>query len=67
MSTARNNPNQMTAEVMGEGLERTYDRRGTQGGRYSIVMGAIKLGGGIKIYKIDAFNKLIVFLASLSI
>jgi hypothetical protein len=33
----------MNAEVMGEGWERTYDRRGTQGGWYLIVMGAVKL------------------------
>ena len=57
----------MNAELMGEICERSYDRRGTQGERYSIVMGAVKLGGGIKIYKIDAFNKLILFLAILSI
>jgi hypothetical protein len=57
----------MNAEVMGKGLKRVYDRRGTQGGRYSIVMGAVKLGGGIKMYKIDALNKLIIFLTSLSI
>ncbi len=57
----------MNAEVMGEGLKRRYDRRGTQGEWYLIVMGAVKLGGGAKIYQIDAFNKLIVFLASLSI
>jgi hypothetical protein len=52
---------------MGEGWERMYDRRGMQGERYLIVLGAVKLGGGRKIYKIDAFNKLIIFLASLSI
>ncbi len=60
--------NLMNAEVMGKGLKRMYDCRGTQGGLYLIVMGAsIKLGGVIKIYKIDALNKLIIFLASLSI
>jgi hypothetical protein len=39
----------MNAEVMSEGWEKMYDHRGTQGERYSIVMGAVKLGGGIKI------------------
>ncbi len=57
----------MNAEVMGKGCKRMYDCRVMQGGQYSIVMGAVKLGGGIKIYKIDALNKLIIFLASLSI
>jgi hypothetical protein len=45
----------------------TYDCRGTQGGRYSMVLGAVKLGGGEKNIKIDAFNKLIIFFASLSL
>ena len=55
----------MNAEVMGEGLERTYDRRGTQGGAHSIVLGPVELGGG-RIYKIiEAIIKLIIFLAVL--
>ena len=53
----------MNAEVMGEGLERTYDRWGTQGGRYAIVLGPVDLGGGRIYNKIEAFIKLIIFLA----
>ena len=53
---------------MGEGLYRAQDRRGTQGEQYSIVLGAVELGGGRDYYyKIDAFIKLIIFLAGLSI
>jgi hypothetical protein len=56
--------NQLNAEVMGEGLERTYDRRGTQGGAHSIVLRPVELGG--RIYKIiEAIIKLIIFLAVL--
>ncbi len=52
---------------MGEGLYRARDWRGTQGEQYSIVLRAVELGGGRELYKIDAFIKLIIFLAGLSI
>ena len=35
---------------------------GNAGGAHSIGLGAIKLGGGRKYCKIDAFIKLIIFL-----
>ena len=34
---------------MGEGLDRTQDQQGAQGGRDLIVLGTIELGGGDKI------------------
>ena len=50
---------------MREVWERTYDRRGTQGGAAFDRAGAIELGWGIKYYKIKALIKLINFLDGL--
>ena len=51
----------------GEGLGEDARPAGNAGERYLIVLGAIKVGGERKYYKIDAFIKLIIFLTSLSI
>ena len=40
--------NKLNADAMGEGWERTCDRRGTQGEHYLIIMGTVELGGGRK-------------------
>jgi hypothetical protein len=49
------------------GYDRTCGCRGTLGKGKSIVLGAVKLGRGRELNKIDALIKLIFFLASLSI
>ncbi len=59
--------NQIIAEAIGEGWERTRDCRGTQGGSHSIVLGPVELGGGRIYNKIEAFIKLIIFLAGFCI
>ncbi len=38
--------NQMHAGVSREGFDKTRNRRGTQGERYLIILGVVKLGGG---------------------
>ncbi len=38
--------NQMHVGVLREGFDKMRDRWGTQGERYSIVLGGVELGGG---------------------
>ncbi len=57
--------NQIIAGAMVDEKKRTRDRRVTQGGVHSIVLGPVELGGGEIYIKIKAFVKLIIFLAVL--
>jgi hypothetical protein len=65
-STARNNqPNERGID--GRDMREVVRPSGNAGGALFNRYGSRQVGSGIKIYQIDAFNKLIIFLASLSI
>jgi hypothetical protein len=65
-STADNNqPNERGSD--GPGIGEDVRPSGNAGGVVFDCYGSRQVGRGVKIYQIDAFNKLIIFLASLSI
>ncbi len=49
--------NQKHMGAMEEGQDRTREWQGAEGRRDSIILGAMKLGGGKKLKKINKFTK----------